>query len=57
MRKLCIALGLMVTFSGVVQAKVESLDGANLGQWWYGPKYSMEDLKGRVVMVEMWGYN
>lgn len=57
MRKLCVAFLLLVVICGVAQAKVESLEGANLGTWWYGPKYDLEDLKGRVVLVEMWGYN
>ncbi len=56
MRRFLIALALLA-LSGVAQAKVDSLEGANLGTWWYGPKFSLEDLKGRVVMVEMWGYN
>jgi len=56
MRKFLIALALLAV-SGAAQAKVDSLDGARLGTWWYGPKLTMEDLKGRVVMVEMWGYN
>lgn len=56
MRRFLIALALLAV-SGVAQAKVESLEGANLGTWWYGPKYTLEDLKGRVVLIEMWGYN
>ena len=51
------ALGLLVSLSGAAFAKVESLEGMNMGEHWAGPKLSESDLKGRVVMVEMWGFN
>lgn len=53
---LAFGLGLAL-LSGVADAQVSSLQGGNLGQHWYGPEYTMDDLKGRVVMVEAWGYN
>lgn len=31
------------------------IEGLKLGDHWYGPKLSTEDLKGRVVLVEFWG--
>ena len=57
MRKALFALVLALSLPGLAEAKVTSLDGANLGEHWYGPKYTLEDLKGRVVMFELWGYN
>lgn len=51
------ALGLVLSFSGAAFAKVESLEGMRMGEHWYGPKLTESDLKGRVVMVEMWGFN
>lgn len=33
-------------------SKVEDLD---LGTYWYGTEISKEDLKGKVVLVEIWG--
>ena len=51
------AVGLLVSLSGVAFAKVESLDGVTLGEHWYGPKRTEADLKGRVVMIEEWGFN
>lgn len=32
-------------------------DAFKFGEHWYGPKYTMDDLKGRVVLLEDWGYN
>jgi hypothetical protein len=54
---LIVAAGLVLGFGSVSEAKVESMDGMNLGEHWFGPKRTMADLKGRVVMVEMWGFN
>ncbi|MBI4601414.1 MAG: hypothetical protein HY721_05555 [Planctomycetes bacterium] len=34
-------------------SKLESLQ---LGDPWYGPKLALEDLKGRVVLLEFWGH-
>lgn len=52
---LALVAGLMMP--ALAQAKVTSLEGVSLGEHWYGPNYSLEDLKGRVVMFELWGYN
>lgn len=57
MRKAIFALVLALCVPGLAEAKVTSLEGVNLGQHWYGPKYTEDDLKGRVVMIELWGYN
>ena len=27
----------------------------NLGDHWFGPEVSLKDLKGKVVLFEMWG--
>jgi hypothetical protein len=56
-RKLLLAVALVVGTTAVASAKVESLEGANLGTYWYGPKVELEDLKGHVVMFELWGFN
>jgi|TARA_R110002072_G_scaffold291678_1_gene459925 hypothetical protein len=57
LKHMAAALGLLVSLSGAAFAKVESLEGMNMGEHWAGPKLSESDLKGRVVMVEMWGFN
>ncbi|MBL4844221.1 MAG: hypothetical protein JKY65_01735 [Planctomycetes bacterium] len=57
LRCTAVALGLMLSLGGPAFAKVESLDGVNLGEHWYGPKRTEADLKGRVVMIEEWGFN
>jgi len=36
------------------KAEIEKI---SLGDHIYGPKFSVEDLKGRVVLVEFWGIN
>lgn len=57
LKSMAVALGLLVSLSSAAFAKVESLDGVTLGEHWYGPKLSESDLKGRVVMIELWGFN
>ena len=32
-----------------------TLDGLNLGTYWYGAEIDKSDLKGKVVLVEIWG--
>lgn len=56
-RSVVAALGLLVGLSGAAFAKVESLEGVNLGEHWAGPKRSPDELKGRVVLIELWGFN
>jgi hypothetical protein len=34
-----------------------AFDGVTLGEHWYGQDVSVDDLKGRVVLLEFWGYN
>jgi len=31
------------------------VDELNLGTYWYGAKVDPQDLKGKVVLVEIWG--
>ena len=57
MRKFFIAAIAVLALQGTASAKVESLEGANLGEHWYGPKRTAEDLKGHIVIWENWGYN
>lgn len=57
MRRMALALALVLALPGFALAEVKSIEGASLGEHWYGPKYSMEDLQGRVVLIELWGYN
>ena len=32
-----------------------TLDGLNLGTYWYGTEIDKSDLTGKVVLVEIWG--
>jgi hypothetical protein len=34
-----------------------AIESVRLGDHWYGPKLTTEDLKGRVVLIEFWGRN
>ena len=34
-----------------------SISDVKLGDHWYGPEWTPEDLKGRVVLYEFWGKN
>ena len=33
------------------------LSKVTFGSTWYGPDIKVEDLKGRVVLIEFWGRN
>ncbi len=57
MRHVLAIVALTALCSAAVADGVTSLEGANLGTHWYGPNYTLDDLKGRVVVIEMWGYN
>lgn len=49
-------LALTLAMPTVAQA-AGPLDQISLGEHWYGPNHTLDDLKGRVVMFELWGYN
>lgn len=63
MRKLVVLLALAVGLGAFIVAEEEESSGAaqlskvSLGQHWYGPQVDLEELKGRVVMLEFWGFN
>jgi hypothetical protein len=57
MRRFLFAAAAVLLLHGTALAKVESLEGAREGAHWYGPKYSLEDMKGHIVIWENWGYN
>ena len=50
--------GLSVTGLSAADSATVKLESAlTLGEHWYGPERTLEDLKGRVVLIEDWGYN
>lgn len=56
MRKLSAAIALAALLVGSPAFAVDDLDKANLGEHWYGPKRTLEELKGHVVFWENWGF-
>jgi hypothetical protein len=48
------ALPLLCSLARAEDSKSE-LDSVRLGDVWYGPKVTVEDLKGRVVLIDFWG--
>lgn len=36
-------------------APVSRVDDLNLGTYWYGAPLEIKDLRGKVVLVEIWG--
>jgi hypothetical protein len=60
MRIAAALLGLTLTvFAGAGQGPVKPgpivIDDLNIGTYWYGAKAAEKDLRGKVVLVEMWG--
>ena len=49
-------VGSMV-LGGAGTAGAQGLDELSLGETWYGEHWDVADLKGRVVLMEIWGYN
>ena len=54
-----LALPALLTSSASAQSEGEKseIEKISLGDHIYGPKVNVEDLKGRVVLVEFWGIN
>jgi ABC-type nitrate/sulfonate/bicarbonate transport system substrate-binding protein len=53
-----IAAGGASVLLGAEGTEVKStLEAVSLGESWFGPKLGVEDLKGRVVLIEFWGRN
>jgi hypothetical protein len=50
-----LVLALSACSSAESSEKGTLLEKVNLGENWYGPKLSLDDLKGRVVLIEFWG--
>ena len=48
-------LASLVLSAGLAQGM--SLEDVTLGDTWYGDPVTVEDMKGRVVLIEMWGRN
>jgi len=42
--------------AGAAAAVRKMSQTVTLGSHWYGPELTMRDLKGRVVLIEDWGY-
>lgn len=38
-------------------AAATAIEDLQLGDLWYGPPITPDGLKGRVVVVEFWGFN
>jgi|SoiMethySBSTD1v2_1073268.scaffolds.fasta_scaffold188297_2 hypothetical protein len=51
---LCLGMPLAAEESGASKAAIDSL---SLGSHVFGPKVSVEDLKGHVVLIDFWGRN
>jgi len=51
---LCAAASALLLPRAPAQEPV-SLKDVKLGEFWYGSRLSPEDLKGRVVLFELWG--
>jgi hypothetical protein len=49
------ALLLFAVASGARAEEPLTLDGLNLGEYWYGARVSKKDLLGKVVLVELYG--
>ncbi len=51
---LCVAASAFLPATALSQESV-SIQDAKLGDYWFGPKLNAEDLKGRIVLLELWG--
>ncbi|MEZ0229661.1 MAG: hypothetical protein ACAI25_13610 [Planctomycetota bacterium] len=57
MRRFLFAAAAVLLLHGTALAKVAGLEGASEGTHWYGPKNTLESMKGHIVIWENWGYN
>lgn len=54
----CGLFGAALLMRGEEGSTAESLlSKVKLGEHWSGPQLDVGDLKGRVTLVEFWGYN
>ena len=49
-------LACMVVMTTCARAEF-SLADVSLGEYWFGDEYSLEQMEGRVVLLEKWGKN
>ncbi len=56
MRRLFAAIALACVLTTPAFA-IDPLDKATLGEHWYGPKRTLEDMRGHIVFWENWGFN
>jgi len=56
-RILGVLAGVLLVTSSALAAPSTLKDSVRLGEHWYGPEFKLEDLKGRVVLFEIWGMN
>ena len=54
-----LAVPALLTAPAVAQSEGEKseIEKISLGEHIYGPKVTVEDLKGRVVLIDFWGIN
>ena len=52
-----LAVALLVIASLAAPAQAQDLDKLRLGDHWYGDAWDTQSLKGRVVLMEIWGFN
>lgn len=53
---LALAIGLAQADEGQGPADADAhIKDLNLGTYWYGAEVNKEDLRGKVVLVEIWG--
>ena len=46
----------LAVFAAPTRSETEiTIDDLNLGAYWYGAQIDASDLKGKVVLVEIWG--
>ena len=50
-----LALAVMPALAGDTESGKSKLESVSIGEHWYGPNWSADDLKGRVVLIDYWG--